>query len=324
MPAKRSSTPGSRCTNRRPSRRRAAATMKCEKASPRGPLHGIPIGVKDIIDVRGQYTRCGTPVYPANIPARTPRPSPGSGRRGRSSWERPRRPPSPTTTRRSPGTPGIPNTPREDRAAAPALRSPTGCALPPWGRRRGVAPESCRLQRDRRLQGDLRRGEHRGGPPQLLEHRPRRLPLPLGGRRRDPLALHPREEPRPFARMPEPPLRSRRRIPGAPPRLGYIREFFEAETSPRSWKPRLRPGKFLAGRRGDRRNYLSAFVCLRGRLLEHHQAGGALRLSPAPFRGLSGDYPPKLKVRLEKGAADHRPRVCRTPPPPDPLPAGDV
>ena len=39
-------------------------------------------------------------------------------------------------------------------------------------------------------------------------------------------------EPRPFARMPEPPLRSRRRIPGAPPRLGYICEFFEAETSP--------------------------------------------------------------------------------------------
>ena len=39
-----------------------------QKGNPRGPLHGIPLGVKDIIDVRGQYTRCGTPVYPATVP----------------------------------------------------------------------------------------------------------------------------------------------------------------------------------------------------------------------------------------------------------------
>jgi aspartyl-tRNA(Asn)/glutamyl-tRNA(Gln) amidotransferase subunit A len=29
-----------------------------------GPLHGIPIGVKDIIDVRSMPTRCGSPLYP--------------------------------------------------------------------------------------------------------------------------------------------------------------------------------------------------------------------------------------------------------------------
>ena len=57
----------------------------------------------------------------------------------------------------------------------------------------GLAPPARRLQRDRRLQGDLRRGEQRGGPAELLEHRPRRRPLPVRGRRRDPLALHPRE-----------------------------------------------------------------------------------------------------------------------------------
>jgi aspartyl-tRNA(Asn)/glutamyl-tRNA(Gln) amidotransferase subunit A len=31
----------------------------------RGPLHGVLIGVKDIIDVAGYATRCGSPLYPA-------------------------------------------------------------------------------------------------------------------------------------------------------------------------------------------------------------------------------------------------------------------
>lgn len=29
-----------------------------------GPLHGIPVGVKDIVDVAGYPTRCGSPLYP--------------------------------------------------------------------------------------------------------------------------------------------------------------------------------------------------------------------------------------------------------------------
>jgi Asp-tRNA(Asn)/Glu-tRNA(Gln) amidotransferase A subunit family amidase len=44
-----------------------AEARRCDRefqaGNRRGALHGIPIGVKDIIDVRGQWTRCGTPVY---------------------------------------------------------------------------------------------------------------------------------------------------------------------------------------------------------------------------------------------------------------------
>jgi len=35
----------------------------------RGDLHGIPMGVKDIIDVKGMWTRAGSPIYPAQIAA---------------------------------------------------------------------------------------------------------------------------------------------------------------------------------------------------------------------------------------------------------------
>ena len=33
----------------------------------RGDLHGIPVGVKDIIDVKGMWTRAGTSIYPASV-----------------------------------------------------------------------------------------------------------------------------------------------------------------------------------------------------------------------------------------------------------------
>ena len=47
-----------------------AATADGELASghDRGPLHGIPVGIKDIIDVAGMPTRCGSPLYP-DVPA---------------------------------------------------------------------------------------------------------------------------------------------------------------------------------------------------------------------------------------------------------------
>src|SRR5436190_19487583 len=38
-----------------------------DKVTIKGPLHGMPIGVKDIIDVSGMPTRCGSPIYALNM-----------------------------------------------------------------------------------------------------------------------------------------------------------------------------------------------------------------------------------------------------------------
>jgi Asp-tRNA(Asn)/Glu-tRNA(Gln) amidotransferase A subunit family amidase len=110
------------------------------------------------------------------------------------------------------------------------------------------------------------------------------------------------DAPRPFARMPEPPLRSRSWIPGSPPRLGYIRQFFEAETSP---------------------EVLENFAVVREQLLQAGAEIVELAFPPSfafvgPCWGIikqaelyafhrplfethRDEYPPKLRVRLEKG-----------------------
>ena len=40
--------------------------------SSRGPLHGVPIGVKDIIDTEHLPTEMGSPIYKGNRPPATP------------------------------------------------------------------------------------------------------------------------------------------------------------------------------------------------------------------------------------------------------------
>ena len=42
---------------------RKRADMLDKRARPVGPLHGIPLAVKDIIDTRAMTTECGSPIY---------------------------------------------------------------------------------------------------------------------------------------------------------------------------------------------------------------------------------------------------------------------
>src|SRR5947207_7130796 len=46
-----------------------AAARHCDAAPPSGPLHGIPIAVKDLIDTSDMPTGYGSPVYEGHRPA---------------------------------------------------------------------------------------------------------------------------------------------------------------------------------------------------------------------------------------------------------------
>ena len=55
----------------------------------RGPLHGIPVGVKDVIDTADAPTGYGSPIYAGHQPQRDADASPGCARPGRSCSARP-------------------------------------------------------------------------------------------------------------------------------------------------------------------------------------------------------------------------------------------
>jgi aspartyl-tRNA(Asn)/glutamyl-tRNA(Gln) amidotransferase subunit A len=214
-----------------------AEARRCDReltaGNRRGPLHGIPFGVKDIIDVQGQHTRCGTPIFPANIPTED---APAIARLRKAgaiflgkTETTPFANNDPTITRNPwnpEHTPGGSSSGSgaavADRMCAAALGTQTGGSLLRPAAYNGIVGFKATY-------GEV---SNEGVLPKswTIDH--------VGVHTRsvaDATLLWPcmREEaPRPFARMPEPPLRSRPRIPGSPPRLGYIREFFEAETSP--------------------------------------------------------------------------------------------
>src|SRR6201986_214031 len=46
---------------------RKRADMLDKRAKPAGPLHGIPLAVKDIIDTKAMTTECGSPIYRGRV-----------------------------------------------------------------------------------------------------------------------------------------------------------------------------------------------------------------------------------------------------------------
>jgi aspartyl-tRNA(Asn)/glutamyl-tRNA(Gln) amidotransferase subunit A len=58
-----------------PTEARAMADAKAAEAAimkdgPRSPMHGIPIGLKDIVDTAGIETTCGSKILAGNVPER--------------------------------------------------------------------------------------------------------------------------------------------------------------------------------------------------------------------------------------------------------------
>jgi Asp-tRNA(Asn)/Glu-tRNA(Gln) amidotransferase A subunit family amidase len=286
-----------------------AEARRCDRelqaGNRRGPLHGIPVGVKDIIDVKGQWTRCGTPVYPARIPAED----------------------APVVARlrdagaiflgKTETTPFANNDPAITRNPWNPKHTPGGSSS---GSGAAVADRMCPLALGTQTGGSLLRpaayngivgfkatyGEvsNEGVLPNSwsIDH--------VGVHVRsaaDAAILWPclrEEEARPFARMPEPPRKTRHRNPGSPPRLGSVREFFEAKASP----------EVLENLAAAREQFLSAgaqivelalppsfaFVGACWNIIKQAELYAYHR---ALFEAHREEYPPKLRVRLEKGNA---------------------
>jgi len=285
-----------------------AEARRCDrelkKGNRRGPLHGIPIGVKDIIDVKEQWTRCGTPVYPATVPDRD----------------------APVIARlRNAGaiflgktetTPFANNDPTITRNPWNHEHTPGGSSS---GSGAAVADRMCPAALGTQTGGSLLRpAAYNGivGFKATYGEVSNEGILPNSWTI-DHVGVHCRsvadaaifwscmreDEPRPFARMPEPPARSRTRIPGSPPRLGYIREYFERKTSP----------EVLANLASAREAFLRtgaevvelalppsfAFVIPGWGIIKQAELFAYHR---SLFEAHREEYPPKLKERLDQGA----------------------
>ena len=281
------------------------ADREMRAGKPRGPLHGIPVGVKDIIDVKGQWTRCGTPVYPARLatedaPAIARLRKAGAIFLGKTQTT-PFANNDPTITR-NPWNPG--HTPGGSSSGSGAAVADRMCPLALGTQTGGSLLRPAAYNGIVGFKGTYGEVSNEGVLPNSwsIDH--------VGFHCRsaaDAALVWPclrEENPRPFARMPEPPLETRRREAGSPPRLGTIREFFEAETSPEVLEnlAAVRERFRNAGARIVELTLPPSFahvgacwsVIKQAELYAYHRD---------LFEAHRDEYPPKLKVRLEKGNA---------------------
>ena len=209
-----------------------ACDREAGRAQWRGPLHGIPVGVKDIIHVRGMWTRAGTSVYPAHV-ADADAPVIDRLRRAGA-----------IVLGKTETTPFANNDPTVTRNPWNPEHTPGGSSS---GSAAAVADRMCPVALGTQTGGSLLRpAAYNGivGFKATYGHVSSEGVIPnswsldhVGILTRcvaDAVILWPcirAADHRPFARMPDPPRRCRALAAGSPPRLGYIREFFEAEAS---------------------------------------------------------------------------------------------
>jgi Asp-tRNA(Asn)/Glu-tRNA(Gln) amidotransferase A subunit family amidase len=286
-----------------------AEARRCDRellaGNRRGALHGIPIGVKDIIDVKGQWTRCGTPVYPARIPNED---APVIARLRKAGA---------ILLGKTETTPFANNDPTITRNPWNPEHTPGGSSS---GSGAAVADRMCMAALGTQTGGSLLRpAAYNGivGFKATYGEVSNEGVLPNSWSI-DHVGAHCRSAadaailwscmrevaPRPFARMPEPPIHSRSRIPGSPPRLGYIREFFEAETSPEVLEnlAAVRERLLRAGAEIVDLAFPPSFVFV-GACWSIIKQAELFTYHRSLFEAHRDAYPPKLKIRLEKGAS---------------------
>jgi aspartyl-tRNA(Asn)/glutamyl-tRNA(Gln) amidotransferase subunit A len=271
----------------------------------RGPLHGIPVGVKDIIDVKGQWTRCGTPVYPARSPAED---APVIARLRKAGA---------IFLGKTETTPFANNDPTITRNPWNPEHTPGGSSS---GSGAAVADRMCPLALGTQTGGSLLRPAAYNG---IVGFKATYGEVSTEGVlpnswSLDHVGFHVRSasdaavvwpclregKPRPFARMPEPPRKTRRRKPGSPPRLGAIRDPFEAEASPevRENLAAVREQLRAAGARIVELAPPPSFAFV-GACWEIIKQAELYAFHRTLFEEHREEYPPKLRVRLERGNA---------------------
>jgi len=270
----------------------------------RGPLHGIPVGVKDIIHVRGMWTRAGTPVYPAHV-ADEDAPVVAALRRVGA-----------ILLGKTETTAFANNDPTVTRNPWNPEHTPGGSSS---GSAAAVADRMCFAALGTQTGGSLLRPAAYNGivgfkatygtvsndgvipNSWTLDH--------VGVLTRcvaDAAILWPcirDRNTRPFAHMPEPPHRSHVRVPGSPPRLGHIRDFFESEVSAdvRANLADVRERLRLAGAEVVELPLPPSFhhvipgwsIIKQSELYAYHRS---------MFEAHREEYPPKLLARLDEGA----------------------
>lgn len=199
----------------------------------RGDLHGIPVGVKDIIDVKGMWTRAGTSTYPARVAEADA----VSVHKAKAAGA--------IILGKTETTPFANNDPTITRNPWNPAHTPGGSSS---GSAAAVADRMCLAALGTQTGGSLLRPAAYTG---IVGFKPTYGTISDEGVMPnswsfDTVGVHVRcvadveilwpslkeDNPLPFAHMPPATHTPPQREPGSPPRLGYIRDFFEKETSP--------------------------------------------------------------------------------------------